>query len=221
MEFFQCIEKRRSYRAFVQKSVERSVLEKIFGAANRSPSYKNTQPWEVFVVAGEKKDALAQKLLEKASSEVKPGPHIPLVEAWPEALERRAEEHMVRRFKALGIDPEQKDQIRQGQLKNFTFFDAPCAVFVGMDRTLTSWSIFDLGLFVHGLLLGLEAEGLGGCPQAMPTTYPDTIRAALNVPDSFCIVLAISIGYPDLDAPINQYHTGRRDLDEFVHWFGL
>jgi nitroreductase len=212
---------RRSYRAYAQKDVGRAVLEKVLAAANRSPSYKNTQPWETFVIAGEKKDVLAKKLVEKASSGVEPNPHIPFVEAWPEALDRRSKEHMERRFKALGIDPKDEAKMRQGHLRNFTFFEAPCVILVGMDRTLTPWSVFDLGLFVHGLLLGLAAEGLGSCPQAMPTAYPDTIRAELEIPDNLCIVLAIPVGYPDADAPVNQYQTTRKELDEFVHWHGF
>jgi nitroreductase len=90
-----------------------------------------------------------------------------------------------------------------------------------MERGLTSWSVLDLGLFVHGLLLCLVAEGLGCCPQAMPAAYPDIIREELEIPDTFSLVLAISIGYPDPDAPINRYRTTRRDLDEFVRWYDL
>jgi nitroreductase len=221
VEFFQCLEGRQSYRAFLQKGVEKTLLERILRAANRSPSYKNTQPWEVFVVAGEKKDILAARLTEQASSGATTKPDFPFVETWPEALGRRAKEHMARRHEALGIDSADKDQIRQGYLRNFTFFDAPCAMFIGMDRTLTSWSLFDLGLFVHGLLLSLEAEGLGACPQAMPTAYPETMRTELEIPETICLVLAISAGYPDLEAPANQYRSVRRKIDEFVRWYGL
>ena len=221
MEFFECIEGRQSYRAYLEKGVERPVLERILKAANRSPSYKNSQPWEVFVVAGEKKKILAEKLFEQASSHITPNPDLPFVEAWPEALEKRAREHTQRRFRALGLDIEDKDQVRQGYLRNFQFFDAPCVLYIGMDRALTSWSIFDLGLFVHGLLLALEAEGLGGCPQAMPTAYPETVRQELEIPETISLILAISMGYPDLESPANQYRSSRKDLSEFVRWYGL
>jgi len=221
MELFQCIERRRSNRVFIQKGVDKEILLKVLRAANRSPSYMNTQPWEVFVVAGEKKDALAKILFEQALSEIDPSPDFPFPKEWPKALATRAKEHRLRRFKALGIDPEDSETVRESYMKNFRFFDAPCVIFVGMQRSLTSWSVFDLGLFVHGLLLGLEAQGLGGCPQAMPTAYPDLIRRELELPETICLALAISLGYPDSEAPVNKYHSTRRDLSEFVRWYGF
>jgi len=221
MEFFQCIERRRSYRAFIQKGIDKRVIKKVLKAANRSPSYMNTQPWEIFVVAGEKKDALAMRLFDQASSGIAPTPDFPFPKEWPEALERRSKKHRLQRFKMLGIDPENEGHIRESYLRNFRFFDAPCVILIGIERALTSWSIFDLGLFVHGLLLGLEAEGLGGCPQTSVTAYPEIIRRELEIPNTICLALAISVGYPDPEAPINQYHSNRRELGEFVQWYGL
>lgn len=221
MDFFQCIERRKSYRAFIQKGIDKEILEKVLRAANRSPSYMNTQPWEVFVVAGEKKDALVKRLFEQGSSEIYPTPDFPFPKDWPEALERRSKEHRLRRYKTVGIDPEDKEAIHESDLKNFRFFDAPCVIFIGMERSLTSWSIFDLGLFVHGLLLGLDAQGLGSCPQARPVAYPEIVRRELGIPETISLVLAISIGYPDPEAPVNQYLSSRKDLSEFVRWYGF
>jgi hypothetical protein len=45
VEFFECIESRKSCRAFLSKDVDKRTLERALRAANRSPSYMNSQPW--------------------------------------------------------------------------------------------------------------------------------------------------------------------------------
>jgi len=221
MDFFRCIDERRSCRAFFPKEVEKKVLEKILKSANRSPSYMNSQPWEVFVVRGAQKEALAKKIFAQASAGIPPTPDFSFPKEWPEAPGRRTKEHRLRRFRALGVDPEDTEQIRESYLKNFQFFDAPCVVFIGMERVLTSWSIFDLGLFVQGFLLSAQAEGLGGCPQASVTAYPDVIREELKMPPTIALILAIPLGYPDPAARANQYLSMRREIEEFVRWNGF
>ena len=222
MEFFEAMESRMSRRAFLQKQVHQATLEKIFNLANRSPSYMNTQPWELFAVAGEEKDKLARRLFSDISSGVPLAPDIPFPAAWPAAHDERAKHHRMRRFKLLGIDPDkEQDKVVASYRNNFKFFDAPCVVFLAIDRTLTSWSVFDCGTFMYGFLLAAHAEGLGACPQAMPTGYSGTIRSQLNIPDQMIIVLCISLGYPDLASPINQSRSQRRELSEFVRWYGF
>ena len=222
MDFFGTMESRTSRRAFSPKKVEKATLEKILRATNRCPSYMNTQPWEVFVVTGEKKENLAKKLYEQVSSGAPLTPDMDFPKAWPEAHDERSKSHRMRRFKALGIDPDkEQDKVVAGYRNNFKFFDAPCAIFIAMDKTLTPWSIFDCGAFVHGFLLAAHSEGLGACPQAMPTGYPDAIRAELGIPDNLAIILCIPLGYPDLEMPVNQYRSLRRDISEYIRWHGF
>jgi len=61
METSEAFESRASRRAFLQKQVDQSTIEKIVNVANRSPSYMNTQPWELYVLSGDEKDKLAAK----------------------------------------------------------------------------------------------------------------------------------------------------------------
>ncbi len=197
MDFFKALENRVSVRAFLPKKVNKALLEKILQAASHSPSFMNTQPWEVFVVMGKKKDDLSADLLKTAQEDQQRRPDFSFPTAWPQAPEKRSITHRLRRFEALGIDPHDQVKIRAGYLRNFQFFEAPCAAFVGLDKSLTSWSMFDLGLFVHGFLLALYAEGLGSCPQAMLTAYPDIVRKHLGISDNTKIAIGISLGYPD------------------------
>jgi len=220
MDLYECLVNRSSCRAFTPRKVERGTLERILRAANRSPSYMNTQPWEVYAVTGDRKEALSRRLHAQASSGALPSPDIPFPQQWPDALARRSTDHRLRRFEAVGIDPEDKEAVRRSYLRNFLFFDAPSVLFVGMDRSLTPWSVFDLGLFVHGLLLAAHAEGLGAVPQAMCVAYPEIIREELGISQEIALVLGISLGYPDPEARVNSYRSVRRELEEFVHWYG-
>jgi nitroreductase len=218
MDFFQTLQARSSIRSFLPKPVDRVLLEKILKAAGHSPSYMNTQPWEVYVVTGKKKDKLSAELLKASEQREPPRPDFPFPTIWPEALETRSTTHRLRRFAALGVDPTDKEKIRLSYLRNFKFFDAPCGIFIGLDKSLTTWSMFDLGLFVHGLLMALHAEGLGGCPQAMLIAYPDIIRQHLLIAGNINIAIGISLGYPDKESPLNSYRSQRKEVDEFVHW---
>jgi nitroreductase len=220
VELHECLTNRRSIRAFIPKEVGRRVLQKIIEAANRSPSYMNTQPWEVFVVSGEKKEVLAKRLYKEAVSGTAPNPDLPFPAEWPEAIGRRSMEHRLRRFKALGVDPNDQEKMRQGYLRNFQFYGAPCILFIGLEKSLTPWSIFDLGLFTGSLLLAAHAEGLGAVPQALSMSYPDLVRKELGIPSNMRLLLSVAMGYPDPEALVNQYESTRKGPDEYVRWYG-
>ena len=219
MELLQGIETRRSCRAFKSTPVPKETIERIMMVASNSPSYTNTQPWEVMVVTGQKKDMLSKVLCEKARSEVPPNSDLSLPKVWPPELDRRAKEHGTRRFRALGIERENEQQRKELRLMNFRFYGAPCVIFLFVDSTLTSWSIFDMGLFAQTLILTAHSFGLGSCLQASITNYPDAVREFLGIPETKLLVLGISMGYPDLEAPINTYKSTRISTSEFVHWY--
>ena len=141
MDFYECITQRKSCRAFLPQPVPQETIEKIVQAANRSPSYMNSQPWEVFVISGKQKDKISQGLYTKAVNQEAPAPDLSSPAQWPDPASRRIEDHRQRRFKALGIDPDDKEQIREQFLRNFRFFGAPCVIILGIDKTLSSWSI--------------------------------------------------------------------------------
>ena len=219
MELLEAIETRRSIRAFKSTPVPRETLKRILETARKSPSYTNTQPWEVAVVGGKKRDELSRILCEIAKSDIVPNPDIPLAATWPPELEKRSREHGARRLKALGVAREDAQEREKLRLMNFQFYGAPCVLFLFLERALTSWSIFDMGLFAQSLILAAHSFGLGSCLQAMLASYPDAVREFLNIPRTKMLLLGISMGYPDDKAKINSYHSSRIDLDDFVRWY--
>jgi len=219
MELLEGIETRRSFRAFKSTPIPRDVVEKILKTASKSPSYTNTQPWEVAVVRGKKKEELSNLLYELAKSGAVPAPDIPHPKAWPPELERRSKEHGARRFQALDIEREDIQQREALRLANFEFYGAPCVLFLFIDGTLGNWSVFDMGAFAHGIVLAAHSSGLGSCIQASLGNYPDAVREFLGIPETKHLLLGISIGYPDLEARLNSYQSTRVSIDDFVQWY--
>lgn len=219
MELLEGIATRRSFRAFKTTPIPMETMNRILETAGKSPSYTNTQPWEVVVVSGKKRDELSRILYKMAESEVPANTDLPTPKGWPPDLDRRAKEHGARRFKALGIERENEQQRKELRLLNFKFYGAPCVLFLFMDSTLTSWSIFDTGLFAQSIILAAHSFGLGSCLQASLAGYPDTVREFLGIQKTKLLVLGIAIGYPDLEAPINSYQSTRVNLKDFVRYY--
>ena len=219
MELLEGIKTRRSFRAFKPDPVPQEVLRSILELARKSPSYTNTQPWEVAVVSGKRKDELSRILLEMAKSGATANPDIPLPRNWPPELGNRGREHRMKRFKFLGIDPDNEQQREESRLRNFELYGAPCAVFLFMDNTLSPWSIFDMGIFAQSLILAAHSFGVGSCLQAMLAIYPNAVREFLGIPKTKQLIIGISMGYPDPEARVNAYQSDRVSLDDFVQWY--
>ncbi|MFC1860340.1 nitroreductase [Chloroflexota bacterium] len=218
MEIVEGIETRRSVRAFKSTPIPKDIIERILQVASKSPSCMNTQPWEVSVVSGNKKDELSRILYGMAESNVTSSRELSEPPAWPPELERRLKEHGARRFGDLGVERGDKQKREELRLINFKFYGAPCVLFLFMDRSLTSWSIYDMGLFSQSIALAAHSFGLGSCIQASIANYPDAIRECLGIPKTKLLVLGISLGYPDWEAPLNTYQSTRVSMEDFTTW---
>jgi len=219
MEILEGIKTRRSIRAFKPKSIAKGVMKKILQAASKSPSYTNTQPWEVVVVSGKKKHKLSGKLLELARAKTPTNPDLPTPKNWPPALEERSREHGARRLSTLGVARDDEEGREKLRLMNFEFYGAPCAVLLFIDGSLGEWSIFDMGLFAQNLILAAHSLGVESCLQASVTNYALEIKEFLGIPESKKLVICISLGYPDEKATLNTYRSLKQKPDEFTKWY--
>ncbi len=219
MELLEGIRTRRSYRAYKDTPIPAELVARVLEAAGRSPSFTNTQPWELAVVSGTKKDELSRLLCSLAESGAPASPDVPMPATWPPELEKRSREHGARRFSALGIDRDNQQQRNELRLMNYKFYGAPTVMFLFIDRSLTEWSVFDAGLFAQSLCLAAHSLELGTCLQAAVASYPEAIREFLGLPMTKRLIIGISIGYPDMDAGINTYHSTRIRPDEFARQY--
>jgi nitroreductase len=219
MEILEGIHTRQSIRGFKPDPVARDVLDKILQAVSNSPSYTNTQPWEVVMVMGKKKDELGRKLLELARAKAPTRPDLPMPKGWPAALEVRSREHGARRLTTLGVARDDEGGREKLRLMNFEFYGAPCAVFLFMDGSLGEWSIFDMGLFAQNLILAAHSFGVESCLQASVTNYAPEIKKFLGLAESKKLVICIALGYPDKKAKLNTYRSLKQKPDEFTRWY--
>jgi nitroreductase len=218
MDAIECIRTRKSIRGFKPQPVPKDILNEIIETAVWSPSYKNSQPWEVIILSGGKKEELSNMLVGLYEKETPPCPDIPEPRVWPAAENARIADLYRRRAEASGINLDDPEVLKKAKIANFKFYRAPHAIYLFQDASLTPWSLFDLGLFAQSLMLSAHAKGVGSVPQAFATDYAQDVKRFLNIPDTKRLVLGISIGYPDYDSPVNVFRTSRVDISEIVRW---
>lgn len=216
MDALTCITNRRSIRAFQDKPVSENLLREIIAAACWSPSYKNTQPWQVMVVSGAKKEGLSQMMVELLDNGTPTCPDLPAPASWPEAEQARIDYLMAKRRELTGMDLSDPAIIARAKKANFCFYGAPHVMYLYQDSSLSEWSLFDLGLFAQTLMLAAQAKGIGTVPQGFATDYAQQVKEYLGIPADKRLVLGISAGYPDMTAPVNDYRTERSPVEEIA-----
>ena len=195
MNVFTAMKDRQSARAYLPKPVSRADIEDLLKYAGMAPSAINLQPWEYVIVYGEEKDRLVQQL-KRAHAERNvscgPGTENPLPEIF-KTRSRSASQAMAPKVAEMGL--EFNRFVEEGSC---SFYGAPIAIIVTIDRLFPKIRYLDVGLSVSYLLLAAQAKGLATCPIGLVTAYGDEIADALDIPDSKEILLGIALGYADI-----------------------
>lgn len=220
MDAIECIQTRMSIRKFKPEPVPADLLMKVLETAQRSPSYKNSQPWEAVIVSGKKKEELTELLTGLLEGGSPACPDIAEPSSWPPAIEARIVALLKKRAEKTGVDLNAPDVRRKSKLANFAFYGAPHGIFIFQDNVLNEWSILDTGMFCQTLMLAAHALGLGTVPQAFLTDYARQTKEFLGIPASKRLVLGLSVGYPDMASRANSFRTDRVDIREIVRTVG-
>lgn len=220
MNINEAIRNRISTRAYLDKAVSKETLTQILDTARWSPSGTNTQPWNVTVVQGDTKAAITEAFLALQKEGVKPNPDYDYYPTeWIDPFKSRRFECGMALYKALEIGREDKEKRIEAGLANYRFFGAPVTLFFFIDKRMGKGSWFDMGMFLQSVMLAAEEHGLGTCPQASTSDYPDMIREKLGISDQYNLICGLSLGYPDKEQAVNQYRTSREAVDTFTSWF--
>ena len=220
MDILAAIKARRACRAFLDKSLDKKLVELILKSALHAPSNKNTQPWHIAIVTGKAKAQLGEALikLDQSGEPVKPDfSHID--NSMGEPYWDRARACGAALYEALSIERDDHDRRQAQWQSNYKFFDAPVGLVFYIKKNFSQSSLFDMGIFISHIVLAAEHYGVATCPQMSIGNYPDAVRKQLNLSDDFAIICGMAMGFADNTQPVNQYRTTRDNIDSFVQWF--
>lgn len=218
----ETIDSRRSVRAFLPTPVPRETLEEILRIASRAPSGTNVQPWKVYVLTGNAKDQLSQKILaayndpEEAQTHTEEYPYYPA--KWVSPYIDRRRKVGLDLYGLLDIKKGDAARMHAQHGRNYTFFDAPVGLIFTIDRIMQQGSWFDYGMFVQTIMLAARARGLDTCPQAAFTQFHRIIAEQLNLPENEMVVCGMALGHADESKPENKLRTERAPLEEWVRF---
>lgn len=212
------LKSRYSCRAFRPDPVPDKVITQIIDAARHVPSWCNAQPWQVTLTKGDATENFSKALMAEAGKGTAPQPDL----AWPSgysgdyADRRRACGFQL--YDAVGIEKSDRVARMTQMLRNYALFDAPHVAIIHAPAELGPYGAMDCGGFVTAFVLAATALGVATIPQAAIAAYAPLVRAHLDIADDRLVLCAISFGYADADAPINQFRTTRADPDQIIDW---
>jgi len=222
----QAIDTRMSARAFTQQAVPRELLTELLAQAARAPSGTNTQPWKVYVLQGQSRDSLVQKVCA-AHDEIRANPNKAAdyreaydyyPEKWVSPFIDRRRENGWSLYGLLGIGKGDKDKMHAQHQRNYRFFDAPVGLMFTLDKVMGRGSLVDYGMFLQTLMVAARGHGLHTCPQAAWNGFAKIILPHMGAGDNEMLVCGMALGYADESDIVNTFRTPRESVASFTTW---
>ena len=220
------ITSRSSVRAFTQQPVPRETISHLLEVASRAPSGTNCQPWRVYVLQGESRNALTDKVCA-AHDAMRADPSLAAQYAeeydyypqqWVSPYIDRRRENGWGLYGLLGIGKSDKDKMHAQHQRNFRFFDAPVGLMFTVDRVMGRGSLVDYGAFLQSIMVSARGHGLHTCPQAAWNGFSSIILPHIGAQTSEMLVCGMALGYADASAVVNSFHTPRVPVADFTTW---
>lgn len=189
MEFYEVLDRRRTYRDFSDREVADEVLNRIIGAAFKAPTNDHLRQFEFVVVRGRENIAKVIAPLSKNMEMFK--------ELVSEVDESGDKDKMAMFADAL---PKQQKMLMESGILIIPFF-----------RQLT-WPLLkpaeqsSLNYFasawcaLENMLLAATAEGLGAAFHIPVSDEADQIKQIVHAPEGYEFTCLLAIGYPDENA---------------------
>jgi len=220
----EAITSRHSVRAFLSTPVDPKLIRDILSVASHAPSGTNTQPWKVYVVYSQKRDALVEAVCQ---AQIESSQHPELAAQYKETfayypstwispfIDRRRENGWGL-YGLLGIQKGEKEKMAEQQLRNFKLFDAPVGLFFTVNKIMGIGSKMDISMMIQNVMVAAKARGLDTCPQAAWNHFHPLVLEILGAAEDEELVCAVALGYADPEALVNTFITPREPVENFA-----
>jgi nitroreductase len=220
------ITSRMSTRAFTSQPVAKSDIEAILDVASRAPSGTNCQPWKVYVMQGNSRNALVDKVCTAHDAlRANPALSAEYVEEydyyptqWVSPYIDRRRENGWGLYGLLGIGKGDKDKMHLQHQRNYRFFDAPVGLMFTIDRVMGRGSLVDYGGFMQSIMVAARGRDLHTCPQAAWNGFSKIVMPHIGAGPDEMLVCGMALGYADASAVVNTFHTPRVPVADFTRW---
>lgn len=216
--FEDLMHQRYSCRAFTLRQVETATITRILEIAQRTPSWCNSQPWNVVITRGAGTDRFRGALFEYAARH-KPEPDFPFPREYCGVYLERRRECGLQLYESVGIARGDREASVRQTMENYRLFGAPHAMIVSTDEALGVYGVLDCGGWVNNFMLAARSLGIASIAQGSFGAYPNFLRSYFSLPQDRLIVCGISFGYEDVSHPVNRFRTSRASIDHVATWW--
>jgi nitroreductase len=218
MDVGAALSSRKSIRAFSDRPVPVELVKELLASCSRAPSGSNLQPWRVYALVGQARDALIAHVKTKLPE--LPRGESPEYNIHPPGLAHPYSARYARAaslmFTAGGIAREDTAARHRHLARNWEFFGAPVGLIFTIHRHMEPGQWADVGMFLQSLMLLARDHGLHTCAQEAWALWPKTLRECLPIAADEMVVCGMALGYADETAPINGFASERAGFEEFA-----
>ena len=185
MDFYDVLEKRRTYRDFARQEVSDEILKRVIGAAFKAPTNDHLRQFEFIVVRGYKEIAKVVAPLAKNMAAFK--------NLVAEVDESGNKDKMAMFADAL---PKQQKMLMESDVLIIPFFrQQTCPLLQPAEQSSLNY-FASAWCAVENMLLAATNEGLGAVFHIPVGDEVEKIKSILNVPEGYEFTCLLTIGYP-------------------------
>ncbi|HVO08300.1 MAG TPA: nitroreductase [Burkholderiaceae bacterium] len=217
-QLMQLATERYSCRGFRPDPIPRATIERVLAIAQRSPSWCNSQAWQIAVASAPATERARQALMAHIKQGALPRPDLDWPREYRGVYQQRRRECGFQLYEAVGVARGDKEGADRQRLENFRFFGAPHVAIVTSEEPLGIYGAIDCGVYVGMFMLAARACGVASIAMAALAAYPEFWRREWGLDAHRTVVCGIAFGLEDPLHPANAFRTSRAPVSDVVQW---